>query len=143
MKKDFKKIALQLGLMVPACLLSIDSTAAENGTIATDEKSFSELEQNEIMNLLAMDTNAIISKEMPLINHSDRHTNYGSDHSDQHTNYKHSDYHANQDAYTRSGQCLPHSDSHTNSAPHSDSHTNSGRYGHTDNHTNVTPKTGC
>ena len=142
MKKDFKEIALQLGIAIPVCLLSIEANAEERLVINKGIEPIN-LEQNEVMQMLAVNNNAIISNEMPLMQHGDRHTNTGGDHSNTHTNVNHSDYHNNVDAYTRGTQCMPHANRHTNTAPHTNSHANSGPHGHADYHTNVTPRTGC
>lgn len=146
MEKDFKKIAVQLGIMVPTCLLSMNTIATEK-TTQSDKDMIDvpsvKFEQNDVVKMLAMKTEAGTLDKMSFFQHTDRHTNVGGNHSNRHSDIDHSDHHSNVDAYNKGNQCIPHTNRHSNSAPHTNSHENTGQYGHSDNHTNVTPKTNC
>lgn len=141
MKKDFKKIALQLGIAIPVCLLSIEANAA---TQTVEDTKLIETKKNEVLQMFAMNSNATASSEDPVMGHSNRHTNYEANHSDSHSNRPHSDTHTNRDAYTRNNQCMPHTNYHSDSGSHSDIHSNNGgRQYHTDYHQNRSTVTDC
>ncbi len=146
MNKDFKAIAIQLGIVIPSCLLSpidINANTQPNINLTPENKSHIASNSNEVLELLAFHHN-ISNNEIDLgDSHTNYHTNYGGDHTDNHSNSYHSDRHTNTNSYTKNGQCIPHSDYHTNSAPHSDSHTNNGRSSHSDYHTDRNIKTSC
>lgn len=151
MNNEFKKIAKQLGIAIPACLLSIGVANAEtvkenemsksiNATVS--EISKSTLVNNEVVKFLTADFTKGTDRISP--DHTDFHTNQGGNHADHHANKDHSDSHANKAAYqnTKTNTCMPHSDSHTNRDGYSQ-HTNTGNSNHTDYHTDRNVKTNC
>lgn len=151
MNNEFKKIAKQLGIAIPACLLSIGvanaETVKENEVsksinAAVSEISKNNLVNNEVVKFLTTDYAKNVDKMTP--DHTDFHTNQGGNHADRHSNSSHSDYHSNVDAKNnpRTQTCTPHSDSHTNKDGYN-SHTNSGNKSHSDYHTNRDIKSNC
>lgn len=149
MNNEFKKIAKQLGIAIPACLLSIGVANAEtvknnevskNINAAVSEISKNSLVNNEVVKFLTSDFSKNDDRMTP--DHSDFHTNQGGNHADHHANQSHSDYHSNIDAKNnpRTQTCTPHSNNHTNTNGYSQ-HTNSGNKKHTDYHTdrNINP----
>lgn len=149
MNNEFKKIAKQLGIAIPACLLSIGvanaETVKENEVsksinAAVREISKSNLPNNDVVKFLTTDFTKNVEKMIP--DHTDFHTNQGGNHADHHSNTSHADYHSNKDARQTSNQCIPHSNSHTNRDGYN-SHTNSGNKSHSDYHTNRNVKPNC
>ena len=133
MNNEFKKIAKQLGIAIPACLLSIGVVNAEtvkenevsksiNATVS--EISKNSLVNNEVVKFLTTDFTNGMDKVSPdhTNSHADRAANHSDDHSDR-------------SAYNSGNQCIPHSNSHSN-YPARNKHTNNGgnKY-HTDVHT--------
>lgn len=146
MNKDFKAIAIQLGIVIPSCLLSsidINANTQQNINLTPEKKSYIANNSNEVLDILTFHHN-ISNNEIDLgDNHTNYHSDRGGDHTDNHSNIRHTDSHTNNSAYTQNGQCIPHSDRHSNSAPHSDSHTNTGRVSHANFHTDRTVRTSC
>lgn len=140
MNNEFKKIAKQLGIAIPACLLSIGianaETVKENEVsmsinAAGNEISKSNLVNNEVVKFLTMDNAYNTGVEF---GHTNSYADRPANHTNDHSNTYHSDDHSNRSAYTSGNQCIPHADSHTNIAPQN-RHTNSGNQYHTDAHT--------
>lgn len=155
MNNEIKKIAKQLGIAVPACLLSIGVANAENTTentlhnyanSAVYENTINNLANNDVVEFLTVDIVNLKEKMSP--DHTDTHTDAGGNHANRHSNSAHADKHSNTAAttsynsvkkddgtYERVPYCKPHSDSHTNRDGYN-SHTNSGNREHSDYHTN-------
>ena len=163
MNNEFKKIAKQLGIAIPACLLSIGvanaETVKENEmsksiNAAVSEISKSSLVNNEVVKFLTTDyTNGMV-KLAP--DHTNYHSNAGGDHADQHSNSNHVNRHSNVDAkttytrmqnpdgtYSNVPSCTPHTNNHSNSGSNVNSHTNRGNKVHTNKHTNQDYKSDC
>ena len=152
MNNEFKKIAKQLGIAIPACLLSIGvanaETVKENEVsksidAAVNEIGKSSLVNNEVVKFLTADYTNNVDRMSP--DHTDFHTNQGGNHADHHSNQNHIDNHTNRDAYqnTRTNQCVPHANTHSNRDGYSQ-HTNTGNRGeHQDYHTNRNYKPDC
>lgn len=162
MNNEFKKIAKQLGIAVPACLLSIGVANAEtikenevskNINAAVSEISKSNLVNNEVVKFLTTDFTNCMDKLSP------DHTNYHSDtgaHTNDHANTNHINRHSNVDAKTTYTQtkdangnwikvpsCTPHTNNHSNSGADVNRHTNSGNPNHTNEHTNKKYNPNC
>lgn len=152
MNNEFKKIAKQLGIAIPACLLSIGVANAEtikenemskSINAAVSEISKSNLVNNEVVKFLTTDFMNSMDKLSP--DHTNYHSNAGGDHADHHSNTSHTDVHSNRDATMnrQTNQCMPHANSHTNSGTNVNQHTNRGNAHHTDAHTDKTTKPNC
>ena len=151
MNNEFKKIAKQLGIAIPACLLSIGvanaETVKENEmsksiNAAVSEIRKSNLVNNEVVKFLTMDFANGMDKLSP--DHTDRHTNREADHSDSHTNTDHMNYHTNKDAYNKGNQCIPHTNSHNNYGQRVNRHSNNGgNQWHTNVHDNFSAQKQC
>lgn len=151
MNNEFKKIAKQLGIAIPACLLSIGvanaETVKENEmsksiNSAVSEIGKSNLVNNEVVKFLTVDFISGTDKLSP--NHTNSHADRAANHSDDHDNRYHSDDHSDRSAYNSGNQCIPHSNSHSD-YPARNKHTNNGgnKY-HTDVHTDKqSPVTNC
>lgn len=163
MNNDFKKIAKQLGIVIPACLLSMGVAKAETandvilpkvGNVAISEITKNNLVKNEVVNYLTTD----FTKNMDVVapDHTNYHTNAGGDHANHHSNTSHTNSHSNIAAqtkynrvqqpdgkYTNVPYCEPHSNSHTDSGTSVNQHTNRGNQHHTDAHTDKVAKTNC
>lgn len=132
MDKEFKKIAIQLGIAVPVCLFSIGHVKADTCTVAEKglyKSDVAEVADNEVICRLMSNAVGYDSNEM-IPGHTDLHTNIGGNHSDHHSNQAHTNL------YKDNNRC-PHANTHTNS-PGYNQHTNSGNSQHTDRHTNYT-----
>ena len=151
MNNEFKKIAKQLGIAIPACLLSIGVANAEtvkenevsnDNNAAVSEISKSNLVNNEVVKFMTTDFTNGMNKVSP--DHTNVHTDQQPNHTNQHTNGEHTNYHVNQDAYNKGNQCIPHSDSHSNYGERVNIHTNNGgnEY-HTDIHDNFSANKQC
>ena len=145
MNEDFKKIAKGLGVVLPACLLTI-GTANAATTMPTRNSDVPSVcvklnKGNDVIShLMANVTNYLSNNLSP--EHTDYHTDAGGNHTDSHSNYSHSDAHTNQAATTRNNQCIPHTDRHTNKEGYN-RHTNSGNKQHSNSHTNRDTKREC
>ena len=162
MNNEFKKIAKQLGVAIPACLLSIGvanaETVKENEvsksiSAAVSEIGKSSLVNNEVVKFLTTDFAKNVDRVSP--EHTDFHTDQGGNHADHHSDKSHANSHANTDAQTqyktvrnpdgttqKVPYCAPHSNNHTNRDPYSN-HTNTGNPNHQDRHTNRDVKPNC
>jgi hypothetical protein len=135
MKKDFKKIALSLGIVIPASLLPIGNANATSArtTLPNNNPLIEQLvgkkNSNEVINRIY-----ILGKETENDNfftyHSNNHTNSNGNHTNQHSNTYHSDYHTNREGYSTEYACVVHTNNHSNT-PGSNSHTD-----YTSDHTN-------
>lgn len=153
MKKEFKKIAKQLGITIPACLFSIGMLNAEssnkmNDMINIENQSVTNISESSIINndvITFLATDFMYKKNYLSPEHVDSHANRGGDHTDNHSNIRHTDNHTNMAARNNlsTNQCIPHTDKHTNSGYATNQHTNYGNKAHTNNHTNRTVKTTC
>lgn len=148
MNEDFKKIAKGLGVVLPACLLTIGAAnAATTMPTRNNDVPSACIKMNKgndvISHLMANTTNYSSDKLTP--DHTNRHQNKGNTHTDRYTDESHSDYHSNRDAYNQSntGQCIPHSNSHTDYGQNRHKHTNTGDRYHTDEHVDRTINTEC
>jgi hypothetical protein len=148
MNEDFKKIAKGLGVVLPACLLSIGTAnaAVPMPTTNSDVPSVCvKLNKgNDVISHLIANTGKYSSDEVTP-DHTNRHANRGGNHTDRYTDESHTDYHSNTNAYNNSdtGQCIPHSNTHTNYGQNRHKHTNSGDPHHTDTHSDYTVNTQC
>lgn len=150
MNEDFKKIAKGLGVVLPACLLSIGTAnaAVPMPSMNNDVPSVCvKLNKGNdvISHMLANTANYSSDRYSP--DHTDTHTDSGGNHTDSHSDYSHVDKHSNRDAqnstrriknddgtYSTVPYCSPHSDSHTNRDGYN-RHTNSGNKSHSNFHT--------
>lgn len=163
MNNEFKKIAKQLGIVIPACLLSMGVAKAETtnniilpkvGNVTIGEITKNNLAKNEVVNFLTTG----FTKNMDVLapDHTNYHSNSGGDHSDQHSDRPHTNSHSNKDAatkynnvknpdgtYTRVPYCEPHSNRHSDSGTGVNQHTNYGNKYHTDRHTDKETKSNC
>ena len=142
MNNEFKRIAKQLGIAIPACLLSIGVANAEtikenevskNINAAVSEISKSNLINNDVVKFLTMDNAYNTGIEF---GHTNSYSDRPANHTDDHSNRYHTDDHSNRSAYNNGTQCIPHADSHSNRAPEN-RHTNSGNPRHSDSHTDI------
>lgn len=149
MNNDFKKIAKGLGLILPACLLSIEvaNAATINKQNNNEQNVCIKLDRgNDVINhLIINETEEWSNIFSP--DHTDTHTDLGGNHSDSHSDYAHQDKHTNKNASTQTKKvrnedgtysslsyCSPHTNNHTNRDGYN-RHTNSGNKSHTDTHT--------
>ena len=150
MNNELKKIAKQLGIAIPACLLSIGVANAEtvkeneiskSSNAAVSEISKSSLVNNEVVKFLTMDN--AYNTEIKL-GHTNRYSDRPANHTDDHSNTYHADDHSNRSAYNNGNQCIPHSNNHDNT-PARNRHTNNGgNPNHSDVHTDKqSPVTTC
>lgn len=158
MNEDFKKIAKGLGVVLPACLLSI-GTANATVPMPTMNNDVSPVcvklnKGNDVItHLMANVTNYSSNNLSP--EHTDYHTDSGGNHTDSHSNYPHANDHNNTAATTKYQRvknddgtyssvpyCAPHSDSHSNRNAYNN-HTNSGNARHSDRHNNIDSKYNC
>lgn len=129
--KKHQRIALQLGIAIPSCLLSVGSVQAANNICDRVEQS----DNNEVIDILISTQEIGYSDSIALLDHTNNHTNLGGSHSDQHTDKSHTDYHSNKNAMMKDNMCTEHSDKHVNNGMDINEHTNSGNRYHTDYHT--------
>lgn len=145
MNKDFKEIAKKLGIAIPACLFSIGvvnaETVKENDYLNEENVKVCEigkinLSNNPVINHMIYDFTKDYNNISP--DHTNYHSNTGGNHVNQHANQSHTDKHSNKSAYTdtKTKQCIPHTNTHSNSGSSVNQHTNSGNDIHTDSHTN-------
>jgi hypothetical protein len=127
MKKDFKKIALSLGIAIPASLLSIgDANATQTNTVLPGNNPLIEQlvvkkTSNEIVNRISLFGKTSESDDF-FAYHTNNHTNSNGNHTNRHTNTYHSDFHTNREGYSAANACVVHTNSHSNT-PSSTSHT--------------------
>lgn len=141
MNEDFKKIAKGLGVVLPACLLSIGVANAE--TLSENElqknigdavcKESNVFSNNYVVKFLTMNHPGENGVEF---GHTNRYTDVPANHTDDHDNVYHSDDHTNRSAVNDGTQCKPHTDNHSDRAPRN-SHTNNGNRYHSDSHTDI------
>ena len=136
MNEDFKKIAKGLGVVLPACLLTIGAANAAT-TMPTRNSDVPSVcvklnKGNDVISHLMENTTNYSSDKMSP-DHTDSHTDWGGNHSDSHSDTPHSDSHVNS-AKNSGNQCV-HTDKHTNRDPYN-RHTNSGNKDHTNRHSN-------
>lgn len=138
MDKEFKKIAIQLGIAIPACLFSIGHVKADTCKVAEKglyKSDVAEVADNEVVCRLMSSVAGYNSDEM-MPGHVNNHTNLGGNHSDRHSNIGHANQHTN------NPNVCPHSDHHTN-RPGNNQHTNVGNTRHSDYHTNHSTPDNC
>lgn len=162
MNNEFKKIAKQLGIAIPACLLSIGVANAEtikenevskNINAAVSEIGKSSLVNNEVVKFLTTDFANGMDRLSP--DHTNHHSDTGP-HTNDHSNRSHLNTHSNVDArttytnvknpdgtYSRVPSCTPHTNNHSNSGANINQHANSGNPNHTDQHTNQSYNPNC
>ncbi|MDR1974578.1 MAG: hypothetical protein LBQ31_07895 [Bacteroidales bacterium] len=136
MKEDLKKVALSLGIAIPASLLSIgNANSVPTNTELTNSNQL--IEQitkkqgsNEVINRITLGLR--ISENGTLLAHANAHTDRAT-HTDRHSNQPHSNYHSNNQGYSAGTTCVQHTDNHTDRSGDS-SHTNANS-GHTNTHT--------
>lgn len=113
-KEKFIKLAMGLGLSVPACLLSLSSecsaSVAKSQTIqkVTNRKVD---KQNQVKSHLLDMIGPVQDKGFKQLAHTDIHANYTISHTNVHTDYKIDNYHVDSHSNTRS----KHVDDHHNS----------------------------
>lgn len=148
MNEDFKKIAKGLGVVLPACLLSIGTANAAVPMPTTNNDVPSACvkldKTNDVISHLLSNVSYYSSDEVTP-DHTNKHVNRGGNHTDEHTNTSHTDYHSNTNAYNNSdsGVCVPHANQHTNYGRNVNKHTNNGNPTHTDEHADRTINTQC
>lgn len=151
MNNEFKKIAKQLGIAIPACLLSIgvanadpvkENKVSKSINAVVSEISNNNLVNNEVVKFLTTDFTKGLDKFSP--NHTNSHVDRPANHTDNHDNVYHSNYHSDRSAYNNGNQCIPHSNNHDNT-PARNRHTNNGgNPNHSDVHTDKqSPVTTC
>lgn len=158
MNEDFKKIAKGLGVVLPACLLTIGATNAATTIPTRNSDAPSECVKlnkgnDVISHLISNTTNYSLVINSP--DHTDTHSDVGGNHTDSHSNYSHQDTHSNTDAENRTRRiknddgtysnvpyCAPHSNRHTNRDGYN-RHTNSGNRNHSDKHINRNSSYDC
>lgn len=158
MNEDFKKIAKGLGIVLPACLLTIGAANAAN-TMPTRNSDVPSVcvkmnKGNDVISHLRANTMNFSSDRLSP-DHTDTHSDYGNNHVNQHSDYPHSDNHNDRSAKTtyttvrnddgttsRVPSCTPHTDNHTNK-DRINNHTNSGNRYHTNQHTNRNTSYDC
>ncbi|MBE6214026.1 MAG: hypothetical protein E7131_05030 [Rikenellaceae bacterium] len=127
----YKKIALQLGIVIPSCLLSIgDAQAADIRLDMVESK-----QENEVINMLISTNSSETVSSSTLLDHTNSHTDLGGDHTDDHTDRDHTDFHSNRNAVMKGNMCQEHADSHSDYGQDINEHTNSGNRYHTNYHT--------
>ena len=135
-KKDFKKIAMGLGVAIPACLFTVGAANAATTTTTRSSELPSVCEKldqsNDVFSRLTVNATNYSSDNFDL-GHADVHTNIGGNHSDKHANNGHTNKHTNS-TQGAGLQCV-HTDLHSNTSGYN-KHTNTGNAKHTDQHTN-------